>query len=199
MQAMCDSSTMSTKDSLLQLFDTPVLWSNNSQSTAKIIQIKINKKEIRGFKLEGKAFLIQQVDTLLNADKFNQLSGRIMEGWTSQDSLRRVVVSGNAEILYYPKGKRKAAGLNKTSCTEIYMWFKKGDIERVTMKPKTDGNIDPLKSVDIENAKLKGFNWQYSKRLKSRFELHGALPADSVKTEKKKLSAPEPEKKELKD
>lgn len=194
MQAVCDSSTMSTKDSLLQLFNTPVLWSNGSQATGKIIKVDIGKKTIKGFRLDGKAFLIQQVDSLLNTDKFNQLSGRSIEGLISDDTIRRVVVTGNAEILYYPKNKKKTMGLNKTTCTEIYMWFKKGDIERITMKPNVDGTIDPLKDVDIENAKLKGFNWQYEKRPKSRFELHTReKPLKKAKAEKEKLKEPDKE------
>lgn len=51
----------------------------------------------------------------------------------------------------------------------------------MSLKPKTDGIITPLKEVDIENAKLKGFNWQYNKRPKSRFELH-AVPKKRIKT-----------------
>lgn len=188
MQALCDSCSLNTKDSLMQLFNTPVLWTHNSQATARIIQIKIANKEVRGFKMDGKAFLIQQVDTLLNADKFNQLLGRTIEGIVSGDTMRRVIVSGNAEILYYPKGKKKAAGLNKTTCEEIYMWFKNGDIERVSMKPKTEGNITPIKDVDVANARLKGFNWQYDKRPRSRFDLH-------VKTKERSPDKTEPEKK----
>lgn len=172
LQAMSDSATMNTQDSLLQLFNTPVLWSTNSQATSKIIKVDIGKNKIKGFHLEGKAFLIQQADTLTNKDKFNQLTGRTIDGLISEDTIRRVIVTGNAEILYYPKNKTKLMGLNKTTCSEIYMWFKKGDIDKVTMKPQTLGNIDPLNAVDIENAKIKGFNWQYSKRPRSRFELH---------------------------
>ncbi len=174
LQAMCDSASMSTHDSLLQLFNTPVLWSTNSQATAKIIKVDIGKNKLKGFHLEGKAFLIQQVDSL-NKDKFQQLSGKTIDGIISEDTIRRVIVTGNAEILYYPKNKAKLMGLNKTTCTEIYMWFKKGEIDKVTMKPRTEGNIDPLRTVDLENAKIKGFNWQYNKRPRSRFELHTPL------------------------
>lgn len=171
LQAMCDSATMNTQDSLLQLFNTPFLWGKNSQSTAKTIKMDIGKNRIKGFHLEEKAFLIQQADSL-HPDKFNQLVGKSIDGIIEEDTVRRVVVTGNAEILYYPKNKTKLVGLNKTTSAEIYMWFKKGEIDRITMKPKTDGNIDPLKMVDVENAKIKGFNWQYNKRPLSRFELH---------------------------
>ena len=171
LQGMCDSATVNTQDSLMHLFNTPILWGKNSQATSKIIKVDIGKNTIKGFHLEGKAFLIQQADSL-NPDKFNQLSGKTIDGSIWKDTIRRVIVTGNAEVLYYPKNKEKLIGLNKTTCTEVCMWFNRGEIEKVTMKPKTEGNIDPLKMVDVENAKIKGFNWQYSKRPRSRFDLH---------------------------
>ncbi|MDI1353350.1 MAG: OstA-like protein [bacterium] len=171
LQAMCDSCTLNSKDSLMQLFDTPVLWSHNSQATSKFMLVDIGKNSVKGFTLEGKAFLIQAVDSV-RQDKFNQLSGRSIIGLIVRDTIRRAIVTGNADILYYPKNKNKLIGLNKTTCTEIYMWFKGNDVERVTMKPQTQGTVDPMVTVDIENAKLKGFSWLYNKRPKSRFELH---------------------------
>lgn len=182
LQAMCDSATMNTQDSLMKLFNTPVLWSTNSQATSKLIKIDIGKNSVKGFHLDGKAFLIQQVDSM-NKNKFNQLSGRTIDGLISEDTIRRVIVTGNAEVLYYPKNKDKLMGLNKTTCSEIYMWFKKGEIEKATMKPLTNGDIDPIKMVDIENAKIKGFNWQYAKRPRSRFDLH-TIPKEDPKETK---------------
>lgn len=172
MQAVCDSSTLNTKDSLMQLFRTPLLWSNNSQASAKIIKVTIGKNKIKGFLLDNKAFLIQLVDSL-NKNKFNQLSGKTIVGLITGDTIRKVVVTGDADMYYYAKNKNKMIGLNKTKAPEIHMWFKRGDVDRVSLVKKTDGNIDPLKEVDIENAKLKGFNWQYDKRPRSRFDLHG--------------------------
>lgn len=174
LQAMCDSASLNTQDSLLQLFNTPVLWATRSQATAKLIKVDIGKNKIKGFHLENKAFLIQQVDSL-NEDKFHQLSGRSIDGIIAEDTIRRVLVTGNAEILYYPRNKNSMIGLNKTNCSEIYMWLSKGEVDRVTMKPKTLGNIDPLRTVDIQNAKIKGFNWLYEKRPRSRFELHSEV------------------------
>lgn len=172
LQGLCDSVSLNTKDSLMQMFGTPVLWTNRSQSTSKIIKVDIGKNGVKGFKLDEKAFLINQVDSLHNADKFNQLSGKTITGIITEDSLRRVVVNGSAEIIYFPKNKKYAAAMNKTNCSEIFMWFKNGDVDRVSLRPKTTGNLEPMKTLDIQNAKLKGFNWQYEKRPKSRFDLH---------------------------
>jgi hypothetical protein len=129
----------------------------------------VGKKTINGFKLEGNSFLIQQADSL---GKYDQLSGKVIEGFIREDTLRKVIVTGNAEVYYYPKNKTKTIGLNKTTGSEIQLWFKDDKIDRSTIKPKTSGVIDPIKDVDVENAKLKGFNWQYEKRPKSRNDLH---------------------------
>jgi lipopolysaccharide export system protein LptA len=169
LQSICDSASLNTIDSLLQLFKTPILWSNKSQASSKIIKVDVGKSSINGFHLEGKAFLIQQVDTL---NKYNQLSGKAIDGIIKQDTMRRVIVSGNADAIYYPKNKDKIIAQNKTSCAEIYLWFKNDEIDRVTFKQKTEGVVVPIKDVDVENAKLKGFNWQYEKRPKSKNELH---------------------------
>ncbi|MBA2612210.1 MAG: hypothetical protein H0U95_09575 [Bacteroidetes bacterium] len=171
LQARADSASMNTKDSLLQLFKNPILWSNRSQATAKLIKIYLGKNTVNGFKLESNAFLIQQADTVAQ-DKYNQLSGRSIEGLIRRDTIRKVIILGNAEAVYYVKNKNAMAGLNKTKCTEINMWFKNEDIDRVTLKPEVDGVITPIKDVDPETTKIKGFNWQYDKRPKSRQELH---------------------------
>jgi lipopolysaccharide export system protein LptA len=175
LQAICDSSTMHTRDSALQLFYTPVLWSGKMQATSRIIKIDVGKNSVRGFRLDGKAFLIQQVDSLVNRDKFNQLTGRTITGIIVADTVRKVIVNGNAEMLYYPKSREKAIGLNKTNCSDIFMWFKGGEADRVSLVPATTGSVDPMREVDTENAKLKGFNWQYTKRPASRNDLHAPI------------------------
>lgn len=169
LQAVCDSAALNTKDSLLQLYKLPVLWSNKSQASSRFIKVSIGKNAIHGFKLEGNSFLIQEADSL---NKYNQLSGKNIEGFFEKDTLRKVIVSGNAEVFYYPKNKNQTLGLNKTTGSEIHLWFKNDEIQRATIKPKTTGLIEPLKEVDVENAKLKGFNWQYEKRPKSYVDLH---------------------------
>lgn len=182
LQAICDSAVLNTKDSLMQMYRNPILWSSKSQASGKLIKVNIGRNTIYGFRIEGNSFLIQQSDTV---NRFNQLIGKSIEGFIIRDTVRKMIVSGNAEIYYYPKNKTKEMGLNKTTSTEIFLWFKNDEIDRVTLKPLTEGVIDPIKDVDIENAKLKGFNWQYDKRPKSKSQLHDKVVIKPV-IEKKK-------------
>lgn len=170
-QAICDSAVFASKDSLMNMYGTPVLWNGQYQATAKLIRLRMGQNQVKGFVLEGRAFLSQDADTIRH-NKFNQLAGRQLEGTISNDSIRKVIVTGNAEIFYFPKNKEKLIGLNKTTCAEINLWFKNGDIDRITMKPQTKGQVDPMKTVDLENARLKGFSWQQEKRPRSRRDLY---------------------------
>lgn len=171
LQAICDSATLNTKDSLIQLFKSPVMWSHRAQATAKYIKVDIGKEQIKGFTLDGKAFFIQLADSLI-PDRYNQLTGKTIVGIIARDSIRKTTISGNAEALYYVKNDKKFVGLNRTKAPEIVMWMRAGDINRVTMKSKTEGTVDPINEVDIPNAKLPGFNWQYEKRPLSKRHLH---------------------------
>jgi lipopolysaccharide export system protein LptA len=169
-QAVCDSAAMRSSDSLLKFFGTPLMWSGRMQASAKYSTVAVGDKRIKGFNLETRAFLIEQPDTN-DTRLFNQMTGRTIEGIMQGDSIRKIIVTGNAEIYYYPMNKGRALGLNKTTSEKINIWFTKGAIGRVSMKPKTDGNIDPMRVVDPKQARLKGFNWQPERR-PSREKLH---------------------------
>ena len=177
-QGRCDSAAFNSGDSLMTLFYSPILWGERSQATARKISFELGQKSLKSFILDGQAFLMQQVDSN-NNDKFNQLSGKSIQGVLVQDSIRKVTVNGNVEILYFPKNKNRVMGLNNTNCKEAVLWFKHNDIDRVALRPKTMGNLKPLKNVDPGNIRLEGFSWQYAGRPKSRKELH-----DKTKSQK---------------
>jgi len=193
-QAQADSAIGSTKDSLIQLFKTPMFWSNQSQATARTIKVFLKDSTIKSLRFEGNAFLIQLVDSLDSVPKYNQLLGKTIDAFFNKDTLRKAIINGNAQILYYVTNKNKPLGLNKTTCENINLWFNNNNISRVTTTTETDGNVDPLKEIDINNARLKGFTWLYKNRPKNRFDLH--QPEKELKIETKKTDENNPKLKE---
>jgi lipopolysaccharide export system protein LptA len=168
LQALCDSASYNSIDSLMQLYDEPILWSNRSQATSKKILIKLNNQSIKGFVLESNAFMINQVDS---SDKFNQLSCKNLEAFFDRDTIRKTILTDNIEALYFAKDKGKVIGLNRTTCSFMNMWFINEEIERATMNVKPQGTITPIKDVTEADSKLKGYSWQYDRRPKSKQDL----------------------------
>lgn len=167
-QGACDSLEYNTTDSLMHMFYSPILWTQKGQSTARKIEVTVGKHGIYGFSLLSNAFVIQQADSL---GKFNQITGKTMHGYFKQDTLTKITVKSNSQVYYYPKNKNKAIGLNKSVCTDIIAWFKHGELDKVSLINKPETIVTPIKDVNVEEAKLKGFNWQITRQPKSKADL----------------------------
>jgi lipopolysaccharide export system protein LptA len=170
LQGMCDSLGYSSVDSLMHMFYSPIVWSQNGQSTAKKINVCVGKNGIHDFLLDGNAFVIQQSDSIDN-NMYQQITGKTIRGYFKNDTIRKIAVTGNSQVLYFPKQKKKISGLNRTVCSDIVIWFKEGELDRLTFIKKPESTITPIAEVNIDEARLKGFNWQISKQPKSRFDL----------------------------
>ena len=170
LQGMCDSLTYSLHDSLLMLYNSPVLWASRSQITAKQINVFMSEYGVKSFELNANALIIQKSDSL-DAQKFNQVSGKHMEGFFVRDTIRKINIMGNAQIIYYVKQKNSFTGVNKTLCQSITMWFDRNGVSKMSFKNKPESIIYPLKEVVDEDMRLKNFIWLEQKRPKNKIDI----------------------------
>jgi lipopolysaccharide export system protein LptA len=166
MQAICDSANFSGKDSLLKLYNKPMIWSNNSQGTGELIQIKLVEKSLKSFELIKNAFLINNTDTVYK--KYNQMSCQKIDAFFENDTIRSAYLRGNVEMLYYVKNQNKWTGLNNTLCSQVNAYFKNEEIHKTTLLSKPKGTIKPMMELKEEDLFLKGFNWNPKNRPKSK-------------------------------
>ena len=156
LQGRCDSITYSTHDSIMTLHHSPVLWSENSQLTAKKITVKTGKKNIRSFMLVDNAMLISKKDSTA----FDQIKGKTIEGVFEKDSLKKIFVKGNAQAIYFMEQKKKIVAMNKTDCSEMNISLDNKGIENITFIKKPVASVKPVKDLKPSELKLKGFIWR---------------------------------------
>ncbi|MBC7865825.1 MAG: hypothetical protein IAF38_22820 [Bacteroidia bacterium] len=167
MQGICDSMVFKTEDSLMVLYKSPVLWNGESQMTAKLVSIRMGNKTIYGFNLTDDAFIIEKMDSI----KFNQVKGRSIEGFFVKNKLNSINVKGNAQAVYYMVQNKKIIGVNKTECSEMSIRSNEKGIDQITFKKKPTAQVLPIKDLNPEEMKLKGFKWSMEIRPKSPDDL----------------------------
>jgi len=170
LQGLCDSLTYLLHDSLMTMYNSPILWTNNGQVTAKLIKVTAGQTSVKYFELLNNAIVIQKVDSL-DEKKYNQIEGKKIEGFFKNDSIRKLNVIGNAQIIYYVKQKKNYKGVNKTACSDLTVWFNGEGVDRTTFRNKPESTVYPLQDVNDEDMRLKHFAWLDNKRPKKKSDI----------------------------
>lgn len=162
MQALCDSLAFNTTDSILTLFEDPILWQDTSQLLADTIDVYLKNDALNKVHLKKKALVVTSPDLIF----FNQVKGKNIFAFFDSTQLRRTDVKGNAEVIYYAQDKAGAyIGVNKTACSAISMDFRNGGIEFIRFITAPSGRLDPLNGMTSETQPtLDGFRWERDAR-----------------------------------
>ncbi|MDP1843647.1 MAG: OstA-like protein [Sediminibacterium sp.] len=169
LQAMGDSLFYSLKDSVFRLFKQPIVWAQENQITGDTIYLYIKaKKPERLFVFEN-AMAINRVDSSIY---FNQLKGTTINAQFTDGKINLMRAKGNAANIYYATDEQKKfIGVNKSNSDVIDVFFEDSKPQRVVFLRNLEGTTFPMRQVNHEELKLRGFNWQNNKRPKSKFDI----------------------------
>jgi lipopolysaccharide export system protein LptA len=167
LQGMCDSLVYFTKDSVVQLFRSPVIWSDIHQMTANMIEMKQIADAPDELHLRGNGFIISKLDS----GRFDQIKGKEMTGYVVNNELSKIDVNGNGQTLYYARQEEEIIGLNRVESSKISIRFKEGKAFRISFLQATEGLLKPLFELTEEEKTLSGFDWKISQRPMSKHDV----------------------------
>lgn len=155
LQGKCDSLAYSFADSVIRLYNEPVLWSEESQISAEYIEIHTENRQAKTMFLQKSAFIVSMQDT----SYYNQIKGKNMTCHFRKNELYRVDVSGNGQTVYYPKDDTNVIGANKVECSNLIIYLTDGKVSTISFLKSPSGTMYPLDSAPINELILKGFQW----------------------------------------
>ncbi len=156
MQAVCDSLVYIQEDSLMQLFNKPIMWHGVNQINADTILFYINNGKLDSFNLLNNALVISRE----KGAHFNQIKGKDMRGNMDSSQLKDLLVYGNGQSIFYAKeDSLRYIGVNVIDCSEMKFEFLKGQIHKATFISSPDATLHPLDALKPEDLRLKGFKW----------------------------------------
>lgn len=170
LQAVADSMFYSGVDSIFQLYKKPIAWSKGSQITGDTIFVYTKNKKPSRLNVFENALMIQSVNE--KNELYNQLQGRIINGYFIDGQLDFVKAKGTAESIYYAQDNDSAfVGMNRTGADMIEMFFANKEPKKVKFTSSVKGTTYPIRQLPKDQKKLPGFQWHETKRPKSKLEL----------------------------
>ena len=166
-QGVCDSLVYYTRDSIVQLHYNPIIWSDMRQLSADIIEMKQYANAPDEIRLSQNSFIISKQDSV----RYDQIKGKNMIGYITDNKLTNIDVDGNGQTLYYAREKENIIGLNHTESSKISILFKDGEINRIKFLGKPEGDLKPLTELKEEDKQLKDFAWKIYLRPLSKYDI----------------------------
>jgi len=178
LQALSDSLTYNSEDSLFTFFYDPIIWSDTTQFTADTIRMQMANDNIDKIYLFNKSFIINSPDELF----FNQIKGKNITAFFTEGELRKMDVQGNAESVYYAVDEDGGyVGVNKTVSSDMILYFGANQIERILFVTAPQATMFPMKQADHEGLKMTGFDWITKVRPRNFADLFSADKAREIK------------------
>ncbi|MDO9633472.1 MAG: OstA-like protein [Paludibacter sp.] len=173
-QGVSDSLIFSSRDSIIHLFNEPVLWQEKQQYSSNIIRVLTKNQEVDQVQLQQSAMSVELVDSLF----FNQLSGKDIIAYVDSGELRRVEVNGNAETIYFVRDDADTTlvGANRTESSFVKMHFLNKKIDRIILTPASSGTFYPIEMVSDDVIYLTDFFWLEAQRPLNKDEVFSRFP-----------------------
>jgi hypothetical protein len=131
--------------------------------------------EITNIYLNNNAFITALADSNAEANdsaRYNQIRGKNMTGFLTENALYRIDVNGNGQTIYYAKNKQqKNFGVNRADCSDLVIYVEENKVKKITLLNEPAGTLYPIKQLSVNELRLKGFNWQAHRRPASVYEL----------------------------
>ncbi|MBK6263928.1 LPS export ABC transporter periplasmic protein LptC [Marivirga sp. S37H4] len=183
MQGVADSMAYMMLDSMIFLYEDPILWSDGNQITADTIALEMVNGKLDKMKMKNRAFTINK-DTVAN---FNQIKGRNMTAYFKNDKMDKILVNGNGESIYFAIDDKDNSliGMNKILCSNMKIQFLNGQMNDITFYKDPEGRFIPPHEINEPETRLKDFNWQIDKKpeLKEVLGKHAPLALPSLENQ----------------
>jgi len=181
LQAVADSVYYGYPDSMMRFFGKPMIWAQGSQMTSDTIFMQIRSEQLDNMLLVGNAFM---VNTQLDSTKYNQVKGRRITGFFTDNALERMFVDGNAESIYYTVDEQRKVYTNMyhSRSSRIKILVDSNEIVQFNPIRRVDGKVYPMHLVPQDAEILEGFVWKPGDRPTSKEDLLARRrpPADAA-------------------
>jgi len=159
LQALCDSVFFSTRDSVLDMCGSPIIWSDNQQVRGDLMKLFVKNGAPDYLYVQRNASIVSQEQS--DTSFFNQSAGDELTAWFRNSKVYHIVIEGNTNAIYIPHNeKEEMIGLVRLEQGDMSMYMnEEGKMQSVNVSPEPKGKFYPLSLVTPEDKHLQSFSW----------------------------------------
>ena len=162
-QTVCDSLTMTTIDSVINMHKSPILWNGSSQITSDVMHIITRHNQIIRADFEGKPLTASQIDTA----HYNQVSGKEMTSFFRNNQIYRNDVNGNVRTIYYMQedNSPEITLMAYIESGDMTSYIENQQVVGITYRGNPSYIFYPIDKIpESQPTKLDGFKWEADRR-----------------------------------
>lgn len=168
LQAVADSMYYTSVDSVFRLYQSPIVWSKENQMTGDTMYLYTKNRKPEHLEVFEKGLAINHIEK----ENYNQLKGRVINGYFIDGNIDNIRAKGNAESIYYAQDEDSSyIGVNRTTADMIDMYFKNKELNKVVFRSDVKGKTLPIRELTNDFIRLPEFKWWDNRRPKTKFEL----------------------------
>lgn len=168
-QIKCDSLVYSQLDSILMMFGTPFIWSDEQQLYADYVELYMAKNEPKELLMYDSTYIAEKIDSGM----FNIVKGNFVHAWFKNQNVHKVLEVGNIDAIYYMQedSTTEIIGIGAIHCDSMNIFMHQSEIELLVPYIKPTGKIYPPDQLPEDKKTLPGFIWLEGCRPKTKDEI----------------------------
>lgn len=156
MQGVCDSLVYLTNDSMMIMYNDPIVWAGSQQLLGEEIQVFMNDSTIDSIYVLRQTLSCERLDSL----HYNQVAGQEMHSYMENGELKMTHVIGNVIVNYFPLDDDSLmVAMNHIESTEMKMFMGENRRMRKIWMPAATGTFYPIPMIPGNVRFLENFQW----------------------------------------
>ena len=187
-QSICDSLTMTTIDSVINMYKSPVMWNGSNQISSEKMHIHTSNGEIVKANFDGKPMMVAEIDTT----HYNQVAGKEMLSLFRNNEVYRNDVNGNVQTIYYMQedNSPEITLMAYIEAGDMTSYIENQQVVGITYRGSPVYTFYPMDKIpEKQPTKLEGFKWEANRR-PTQDSVFNRIIRPSQRDEKRSLRKP---------
>ena len=187
-QSICDSLTITTIDSVINMYKSPVMWNGSNQISSEKMHIHTSNGEIVKANFDGKPMMVAEIDTT----HYNQVAGKEMLSLFRNNEVYRNDVNGNVQTIYYMQedNSPEITLMAYIEAGDMTSYIENQQVVGITYRGSPVYTFYPMDKIpEKQPTKLEGFKWEANRR-PTQDSVFNRIIRPSQRDEKRSLRKP---------